>query len=259
MEIINTVLRFLQNGGPFMYPIGLVLFLGLAISFERFIVLTKAKLQNKSAFNVILPMLQRKDLNSVARYGKENGAPVARILSAGIARMANARRREDIEYAMEEGVLESMSRLEKRTGYLATLANISTLLGLLGTIIGLIAAFTAVANADATEKATLLSQSISLAMNTTAFGLIAAIPLLLFHALLQTRTSEIVDSLEMASVKCINMLFAPAEASKDANKELNKKSDTENNSSSKKDKLDKILAEKNSRNQGADLRIEPAT
>jgi biopolymer transport protein ExbB/TolQ len=89
---------------------------------------------------------------------------------------------------------------------LATLANIATLLGLLGTIIGLIAAFTAVANADPAEKASLLSQSISVAMNTTAFGLISAIPLLLFHALLQTKTTEIVDSLEMAGVKVLNML-----------------------------------------------------
>ncbi len=99
-----------------------------------------------------------------------------------------------------------MPKLEKRTPYLATLANIATLLGLLGTIIGLIAAFTAVANADPAEKATLLSQSISVAMNTTAFGLMSAIPLLLFHAVLQTKTTEIVDSLEMAGVKVLNLL-----------------------------------------------------
>src|SRR5690606_38714636 len=130
----------------------------------------------------------------------------AKIISAGIARMAQSSRREDIELAMEEGVLEAMPRLEKRTPYLATLANISTLLGLLGTIIGLIAAFTAVANADPAEKAALLSQSIAVAMNTTAFGLVAAIPLLLFHAMLQTRTTEIIDSLEMAGVKCLNIM-----------------------------------------------------
>ena len=88
------------------------------------------------------------------------------------------------------------------------LANISTLLGLLGTIIGLIAAFSAVANADPSEKASLLSQSISVAMNTTAFGLIAAIPLLLLHSLLNTKTAEIVDSMEMAGVKCLNTLIA---------------------------------------------------
>ena len=99
-----------------------------------------------------------------------------------------------------------MARLEKRTQYLATLANIATLLGLLGTIIGLIAAFSAVANADPADKASLLSQSISVAMNTTAFGLIAGIPLTLFHAVMQTKTVEIVDSLEMAGMRFLNML-----------------------------------------------------
>ena len=100
--------------------------------------------------------------------------------------------------------MEVMPRLEKRTHYLATFANIATLLGLLGTIIGLIKAFTAVAAANPAEKADLLSASISVAMNTTAFGLMAAIPLLLVHALLQTKTNGLVDSLEMASVKFLN-------------------------------------------------------
>ena len=91
-----------------------------------------------------------------------------------------------------------------RKHYLATLANIATLLGLLGTIIGLIRAFTAVSNANPADKADLLSASISVAMNTTAFGLMVAIPLLLVHALLQTKTNQLVDSLEMASVKFLN-------------------------------------------------------
>ncbi len=87
------------------------------------------------------------------------------------------------------------------------LANISALLDLLETIIDLIATFTAVDNADPAEKASLLSQSISVEMNTTAFGLIAAIPLLLLHSLLNTKTAEIVDSMEMAGVKCLNTLI----------------------------------------------------
>ncbi|MEO1319756.1 MAG: MotA/TolQ/ExbB proton channel family protein, partial [Pseudomonadota bacterium] len=87
---------------------------------------------------------------------------------------------------------------------LATFANIATLLGLLGTIIGLIQAFTAVANANPAEKADMLSGSISIAMNTTAFGLMVAIPLLLVHTVIQTKTNQIVDSLEMASVKFLN-------------------------------------------------------
>jgi biopolymer transport protein ExbB len=102
--------------------------------------------------------------------------------------------------------MEIIPQLERRTPYVGLLSNIATLLGLLGTIMGLIEAFTAVANANPAEKADLLSASISVAMNTTAFGLMAAIPLLLIHAKLTSTTGQIVDSLEMASVKALNSI-----------------------------------------------------
>ncbi len=208
MEFFNVIVRFFQEGGSFMFPIALVLALGLAIALERFIFLSFARRTNQNAFKKIEPMLQSANYQGILDFGKSNTAPISRIIGAGITRMAHSQRREDIEYAMEEGLMETTPRLEKRTGYLATLANISTLLGLLGTIIGLIAAFSAVATADPSEKASLLSQSISVAMNTTAFGLIAAIPLLAFHSVLQTKTTEIIDSMEMAGVKCLNTLVA---------------------------------------------------
>lgn len=107
---------------------------------------------------------------------------------------------------MEEGLLESLPKLEKRTHYLSTFANIATLTGLLGTIVGLIQAFTAVANADPSQKAELLSSSISVAMNTTAFGLIVAIPLMLLFTFLQTKTNEIIDHQEMVGVKFLNIV-----------------------------------------------------
>ncbi len=213
--MINTILRFFQDGGPFMYPIAVVLIIGLAVVIERWMFLTYAKTANRRAFERVLPLLQKRDYKGVLDIGQSSNAPVVRMIAAGVARMGSSQRRDDIELAMEEGVMEATPRLEKRTGYLATLANISTLLGLLGTIIGLIAAFTAVADADPTEKASLLSKSISVAMNTTAFGLMSAIPLLIFHSLLQTKTMEIVDSLEMAGVKCLNLMStAKAMASK---------------------------------------------
>jgi biopolymer transport protein ExbB len=143
---------------------------------------------------------------------EKSKAAIARVLGYGLNRSQSARRRDDIEVAMEEGLMEVVPNLEKRTGYLATFANIATLLGLLGTIIGLIQAFTAVSNVDPAEKADLLSASISVAMNTTAFGLMAAIPLLLIHALLQTKTTELVDSLEMAAVKFLNILTERAQS-----------------------------------------------
>lgn len=208
MGMLDTITRFFQEGGSFMLPIAIVLGLGLAITIERFLFLTAAKATNRRAFKKIEPLLAGQKFDQVSKEFANNKAPISRVVNAGIARMNVSPRREDIEYAMEERLMENVPRLEKRTPYLATLANIATLLGLLGTIIGLIAAFSAVANADPSEKASLLSSSISVAMNTTAFGLIAAIPLLGFHALLQTKTTEIIDSMEMAGVKCLNTLMA---------------------------------------------------
>ena len=124
----------------------------------------------------------------------------------GLARQGAVRRRDDIEIAMEESMMEIVPQLEKRTPYVALGANVATLLGLLGTIMGLISAFTAVANANPAEKADLLSASISVAMNTTAFGLMVAIPLLVTHTVLTSKTGQIVDSLEMATVKVLNVI-----------------------------------------------------
>ena len=206
MEMYNVIVRFFQTGGPFMYPIATVLVVGLAIATERWLVLSSARIINRRAFDKIILALKKREYKSVIATGKNSKIPMQRIVAAGIARFAGSNRRDEIESAMEEGVMEALPGLEKRTQYLATLANVATLLGLLGTIIGLIAAFTAVANAAPTEKASMLSSSISVAMNTTAFGLISAIPLLLLHALLQTKTTEIVDSFEMAGVKVLNIL-----------------------------------------------------
>ena len=111
--------------------------------------------------------------------------------------------------------MEIIPQLERRTPYIALLSNITTLLGLLGTIRGRIAAFTAVANANPAEKADLLSASISVAMNTTAFGLMAAIPLLLIHSVLQSKTSAIVESLEIAVVKFLNLMEGDERAAVD--------------------------------------------
>ncbi|MDX1733143.1 MAG: MotA/TolQ/ExbB proton channel family protein [Halioglobus sp.] len=206
MDIYDVVVRFFQSGGPFMYPIATVLVIGLAIAVERWMVLGSARRRNRSAFNTAMKHLRERDYAPIIRLGKESRVPMNRIVAAGLTRFAGSRRRDDIESAMEEGVMEALPGLEKRTQYLATLANVATLLGLLGTIVGLIAAFSAVADAAPTEKASMLSSSISVAMNTTAFGLISAIPLLLLHAVLQTKTTELVDSFEMASVKVLNVL-----------------------------------------------------
>lgn len=206
MDFYTTVVSFFQDGGPFMYPIAVVLAIGIAISLERFVYLGNQTRVNRRDFERILPLLKASRLREVVELTRKSKSAVSRIAADGLQRQNVSRRRSDIEVAMEEGLLEVLPNIERRTPYLATFANIATLLGLLGTIIGLIAAFTAVANADPAEKASLLSQSISIAMNTTAFGLMAAIPLLLIHALLQSKTSAIVESLEIGVVKFLNLM-----------------------------------------------------
>jgi len=203
----TSIIRFFQDGGPFMYPIMVVLAIGLAIAIERYIYLTVAKTQNRKLLKQLLPLLQRGDYQQAYGITSKSKQAICRMLSQGLAQYKSATNRDDIEAAMEESMMETIPRLEKRTHYLATFANIATLLGLLGTIIGLIKAFTAVAQVDPAMKAEILSTSISVAMNTTAFGLMVAIPLLLFFAVLQTKTTEIVDSLEMAVIKFVNLMM----------------------------------------------------
>lgn len=206
LDIYSTIVRFFQEGGYFMYPIALVLAVGIAIAIERWLFLRREESRNAKAFSDFLPLLRTTDVEKMQLYAREVQAPVTRIIACGLDMMKVSKQRGDIENAMSEGMLETMPRLEQRTSYLAVMANIATLLGLLGTIIGLISAFTAVAVADPAEKSTLLSQSISVAMNTTAFGLISAIPLLMLHALLNSKTQRIVSSIEMAGVKFLNIM-----------------------------------------------------
>jgi len=199
--------EFFQSGGPFMYAILAVLAAGVAISLERFYYLGIVNRNTKKMWSQLVPMLRASDFKRALQFVENNSSPLSLVLSYGLARHVANKRREIIEAAMEEGMQDAMPTLVQRTHYLATFANIATLLGLLGTIVGLIQAFTAVAAANPAEKADLLSASISVAMNTTAFGLVAAIPLLLVHSYLVTKTSHVVDSLEKAAIKSLNIMI----------------------------------------------------
>jgi biopolymer transport protein ExbB len=210
MQLIDTLVSFVRDGGSFMLPILTVGAVGLAIAAERFVKLSLVRSANKKVWGELQPVLAEGDFERARELTAADNSTVSQMLSLGLERQGAVRRREDIEIAMEEGMMEIIPQLEKRTSYIALFANIATLLGLLGTIIGLIAAFNAVANANPAEKADLLSASISVAMNTTAFGLMVAIPLLIVHAYLVSRTGEIVDSLEMASVKTLNVIARTA-------------------------------------------------
>jgi biopolymer transport protein ExbB len=206
MSFIQSAVKFFQDSGLAIYPSILIMALGLAIAVERFIFLNRARSENRKLWAQVLPMLQSGKFKEVHGVASGSDAAIGKIVANGIERMQSPARREDIDAAMEEGMMEIVPRLEKRTHYIATFANVITLVGLLGTIIGLIKGFTAVAQVNPAEKAEMLSASISIAMNNTAFALTVAIPFLLIHAYLQARTSEIVDGLEAAKISFLNLV-----------------------------------------------------
>jgi biopolymer transport protein ExbB len=205
MDFFYSIVAFFATGGLFMYPILLVFAVGVAIALERFVTLSLVTNKNQVVWEKVQPLLDNGEFDQARKMTKEDESTISQVLNMGLSLQGAVRRREDIEIAMEESMMEIVPRLEKRTSYVALASSIATLLGLLGTIMGLIQAFTAVANANPAEKADLLSASISVAMNTTAFGLMVAIPLLIIHALLTNKTGDIVDSLEMATVKALNV------------------------------------------------------
>ena len=202
----KTIIDFFQDGGIFMYPIMIVLALGVSIAIERYIYLTIIKRKNKSLLRKLIPLLQSGDFQGAYALTSKSNHAIGRMLSEGLICMKTSTDRDELETAIEDSMMETIPQLEKRTHYLSMFANIATLLGLLGTIIGLIKAFTAVAAVDPALKGEILSTSISVAMNTTAFGLMTAIPLILIYTVLQAKTTEIIVSLEMAVVKFLKLL-----------------------------------------------------
>lgn len=206
MGVIHSVAEFFKAGGPMMYPILLIGLVGLAIAIERLVTITRAQIQTKAMWAKVEPSLGEGDFDKARKIVGDDNNPLGRLLGAGLAMQGAVRRRDDVEKAMQEGIMEIVPRLEKRTHYLGTFANLATLVGLLGTVSGLIGAFGAVAAANPAEKANLLSASISEAMNCTAFGLGTAVPLLFMHAFLTARTQNLVESLETAAIKYLNVL-----------------------------------------------------
>ncbi len=213
MDFVYSIAGFFSSGGVFMYPILLVFAVGVAIAMERYVTLVQVTRKNQAVWHKVQPLLANGEFDEARQLTSEDGSTISQVLNMGLSLQGAVRRREDIEIAMEESMMEIVPRLEKRTPYVALASSIATLLGLLGTIMGLIQAFTAVANANPAEKADLLSASISVAMNTTAFGLMVAIPLLIVHAVLTSKTGDIVDSLEMATVKALNVFSKRAKRS----------------------------------------------
>jgi len=196
------------DGGIWMYAILAISILGFGVTIERFVFIFFRYNINAHAFMAQIQKLVM--ANNIDRAIKLCNAALAaalpRVIKAGLTR-ANKGELE-IQNAIEEASLEVVPMITRRTATLASLANIATLLGLLGTIIGLIEAFSALETATPDKRQEMLSRGIALAMNTTAFGLIVAIPILFVHMMLMATTKKILDDIDQYSVKLANLLIS---------------------------------------------------
>ena len=206
MDTFDLIVNFFKQGGVFLYPIAAVFVVGLVVAVERFIYLSRVSAGNRRLWAQLSPLLAEGNFRKAMEVAGKTDSALSTIMRYGLSRIATAQRRDDIEKAMEESLIEVIPRLEKRTHYLATLANIGMLMGLLGTVIGLISAFGAISTANPADKASLLAASISVAMNNTAGGLMVAITLLLSHMFLESKTTALIDSLEVGALKFLNTI-----------------------------------------------------
>jgi biopolymer transport protein ExbB/TolQ len=205
--MVDPVTMF-KEGGPFMYAILVAAVFAMAIAFERlFFIIFRANINATAFMSQIQKLIMANNIDRAIKLcNAEPHAALPKVVKAGLTR-AN-RTEKEIESAIDEATLEVTPILNKRTGYLAMLANVSTLLGLLGTVLGLIQAFEAVAHASAEMKQTLLAAGISIAMYTTAGGLMVAIPTLILHSIIMNRTNKIADDVDQYGLKTINLLTA---------------------------------------------------
>ena len=204
--LFHRVAQFFQEGGPFMYPIALMSVFALAIIIERFIILYgKYSVNAEKMWSEISQALKKGNVGQALKIcDKYSKSALAKVLRAGLE--VADKPDYEIQNAIDEAVLEVVPQIQKRTHYLQMAANVATLLGLLGTIVGLIQAFNALATASPAEKQLLLAKGIAVAMNTTAFGLMVAIPSMFIYSILVGKTMRLTDEIDEYSFKLLREL-----------------------------------------------------
>jgi biopolymer transport protein ExbB/TolQ len=187
-----------------MHLITFWLIAAISVIIERTVFLVGGSVNKDVFLATMQKCILAGDIGRAIKLCSAANAPLARIVKAGLMKVN--RPDAEVQAAMDEAALVELPKIEQRTGLLALFANLAMLCGLLGTVTGLIAAFGAVANADASSKATMLAKGISEAMNCTAFGLGAAIIALMGFAVHNTKTQKLIDDINSATVQVVNLV-----------------------------------------------------
>ena len=203
--MLSWIAKVFREGDIGMYPIAVVGVFAIVVMVDRIRYLFFTANFDKDGFvQGMKKYILQGNLQRALTYVGSMDHPLARIIKAGLLKVKGTD--EEVQAAIDEEALRELPKIERRTGYLAMLGNVATLVGLLGTITGLIKSFGAVAQADPAEKSAMLAKGISEAMNCTAFGLVVAIPALIAFSLLQGRTQKLVDDINETSVTVLNLI-----------------------------------------------------
>ncbi|CAH1569778.1 MotA/TolQ/ExbB proton channel family protein [Vibrio jasicida] len=203
----EMMMTFFKSGGVFMFPIAMVGLIALAIVIERMVVMLNYRHQIARDTRQFVDGISSEPNEALSQLTQSRSVLADTVRSALETYQTNSISKEEFEELVGISAIHSVRRLSRRTTVISTLANVATLLGLLGTIMGLIQSFASVAQATGPEKSTLLSESVSVAMNTTAFGLMVAIPLLLVYVFIDNASNKAVESLQVGCAMVQNKLY----------------------------------------------------
>jgi biopolymer transport protein ExbB/TolQ len=212
MGLVKSLAEAFHKGDIGMWPILFTSFVIIAIIIERAVYLLKASIDKDKLLALLKSQVMSGNVQGAIKVCSGNPTPLTRIIQAGLMKFNKSD--QEVQAAMDEAALRELPLINRRTPYLAMLANMATLFGLFGTILGMIKSFGAAANADPQSKSTLLSEGISEAMNCTAFGIGAALVALMGYALLQGKTQSLTDDINEVSVQVVNLVVNHRQAMK---------------------------------------------
>ena len=203
-EYTNFIAKAFCEGGTAMYFIAIVGFLVVALILERMVSLQKLTIDKSSVSKNIFSMIMQGQIQQAMALCDATPTPLTNTMKAGLVQVFNRRPDEEVQVAMDASVLRETPRLEGWTSFLAVFGNVSVLIGLLGTIIGLIKSFSGVAEADAATKAAHLSKGISEALNCTAFGLLVSIIAITAYGFFQVRIGRATNDMLESTMNLMN-------------------------------------------------------
>ena len=207
--MLQGLARWFQDGGIWMYPILTISAFSLAIVIERlYYYYVHCRLNAKAFMTQIVRLVRNGEVEKARQLCTKTKSPLSVILESALWHFQQQEPDQEIQNAVDEVALRELPRIQRRTHYLSLFANISTLLGLLGTIFGLQEAFTSLTAADPSQKATLLAKGIAIGMNTTAIGLMVAVPNMVMFSVLGAKANTIIEEIDESSVRLLNFLYS---------------------------------------------------